>query len=107
MVSGPINRQGLTPNLIGVDLSKVYNYPNPIINGLTKFRFFVHNSNNVNIKIFDAAGILVENLSLGSLVQNEFNEILWDASRMNSGLYFAEFKSDFNESKLIKIVVLR
>ena len=107
VVSGPVNRQGLTPNLIGVDLSKVYNYPNPIINGLTKFRFFVHNSNNVNIKIFDAAGILVENLSLGSLVQNEFNEILWDASRMNSGLYFAEFESDFNESKLIKIVVLR
>ena len=107
VVSGPSNRQGLDSSVGGIDISRSYNYPNPITDGLTKFRFFVFNSNDVSIKIYDAAGILIDRLSLDNLVNNEFNEIIWDASKLNSGLYFAELKSDFNESKLIKMVVIK
>ena len=107
VVSGPSNRQGLDSSIGGIDISRSYNYPNPITDGLTKFRFFVFNSNDVSIKIYDAAGILIDRLSLDNLVNNEFNEIIWDASKLNSGLYFAELKSDFNESKLIKMVVIK
>jgi len=107
IVSGPTNRQGLGSVMGGVDISKAYNYPNPIVDGLTRFRFFVLNSNNVSIKIYDAAGILINKLSKDNLVHNEYNEIMWDASKLNSGLYFAELKSDFDESKLIKIVVIK
>ena len=107
IVSGPTNRQGLGSVMGGVDISRAYNYPNPIVDGLTRFRFFVLNSNNVSIKIYDAAGILIDRLSKDNLVHNEYNEIIWDASKSNSGLYFAELKSDFDESKLIKMVVIK
>ena len=107
IVSGPVNRQGLGSVMGGIDMSRAYNYPNPIIDGLTKFRFFVLNSNEVIIKIYDAAGVLVDRLSKDNLVHNEFNEILWDTSKLNSGLYFAELKSDLNESKLIKMVIIK
>ena len=63
--------------------------------------------NEVIIKIYDAAGVLVDRLSKDNLVHNEFNEILWDTSKLNSGLYFAELKSDLNESKLIKMVIIK
>ena len=107
IVSGPANRQGLGSVMGGVDISRAYNYPNPIVDGLTRFRFFVLNSNNVSIKIYDAAGILIDRLSKDNLVHNEYNEIIWDASKSKSGLYFAELKSDFDESKLIKMVVIK
>ena len=106
IVSGPTNRQGLGSVMGGVDISRAYNYPNPIVDGLTRFRFFVLNSNNVSIKIYDAAGILIDTLDSNILNQNEYNEVYWDASRFESGLYFAEIKSDLGESKLIKIVIL-
>ncbi len=107
VVSGPIYRQGLESDIGGIDISKAYNYPNPIVEGITKFRFFVLNSNKVTIKVYDAAGILVNRLDIENLVHNEYNEVSWDASNLNSGLYFAELKSDFNESKLIKMVVVK
>ena len=107
IVSGPTNRQGLGSVMGGIDISRSYNYPNPIKDGLTRFRFFVLNSNDVSIKIYDAAGILIDRLSLNNLVHNEYNEIIWDASKLNSGLYFAELKSDIDESKLIKMVVIK
>ena len=107
IVSGPVNRQGLGSVMGGIDISRSYNYPNPIKDGLTRFRFFVLNSNDVSIKIYDAAGILIDRLSLNNLVHNEYNEIIWDASKLNSGLYFAELKSDIDESKLIKMVVIK
>ena len=36
---------------------------------------------------------------------NKFNEIAFNASNHNPGLYFAVLKSDMNETKLIKLLV--
>ncbi|MAW74392.1 MAG: hypothetical protein CMG09_00470, partial [Candidatus Marinimicrobia bacterium] len=89
----------------GIDLSRTYNYPNPV-NDKTKFRYFVNTAQSVNIKIYDVAGFLVAELNDNNLIQNEYNEIVWNVRSLESGLYFATIKSDKGESKLIKVVIL-
>ena len=37
---------------------------------------------------------------------NEYNEIVWSFSGLSSGLYFAQVKSDQNQIKIIKVVVI-
>ena len=106
LVTGPTERGIATFDENGIDLLKTYNYPNPIIDGITKFRFFVFNSNSVNIRIYDASGILIDQLLKNNLVHNEYNEISWNASQFEPGLYFAEVKSNTGQTKLIKIVIL-
>ena len=88
---------------------KAYNYPNPITEGRTTFRFFVESSSgNVQVRIYDAAGFLVkENLELINPIVNEFNEIEWQNIEVNAGLYLAEIKQDSGKSELVKLVVIR
>ena len=112
IVQGPsINdRRSLQQNIVdiqsdnGIDINRVYNYPNPFSNQ-TSFRFYVALANSISIKIYDVAGTMIEDLYIDNLIQNEYNEIQWDASGLNPGLYFAELKSDQNESKLIKLLI--
>ena len=107
IVSGPEKRLGSNYLMRGIDLSRTYNYPNPIMSGYTKFRFFTYNADYVTVKIYDLSGLLVEKLSIDDLTHNDYNEIQWDASGLDSGLYFAEVRSDLNESKLIKVVLIK
>ena len=90
----------------GIDLDKAYNYPNPF-SYYTIFRFFVINSNYISVKIYDAAGFLVDTLESNNLIPNEYNEIIWNSSFCNNGLYFAEIKSDLEESKIIKMIIIK
>ena len=84
-----------------------YNYPNPITSGNTTFRFFVDSpASKIVIRIYDAAGFLVDKLYADNLIPNTYNEITWNTNNLDSGLYFAELISDKKESKLIKIVIL-
>ena len=87
--------------------SKIYNYPNPITEGRTTFRFFTPDAQTVIIKIYNVAGFNVDELFLDTLTPNEFNEIPWDASQFDSGLYFAEVKPDIGESSLIRLVIVK
>ena len=89
----------------GIDLTKTYNYPNPF-SEVTKFRYFVGISESVNIKIYDTTGFLVDEISHKQLVPNEYNEISWDGSSYKPGLYFAALNSDFNDKKLIKLLII-
>ena len=112
IIQGPsINdRRFLQQNIVdteldnGIDIDRVYNYPNPFSNQ-TSFRFYVANANSISINIYDVRGMMIENLYADNLIQNEYNEIQWDASGLNPGLYFADLKSDKNESKLIKLLI--
>ena len=47
---------------------KAYNYPNPITNGNTTFRFFVYDANSINIDIYDITGYRVKKLAKSNLV---------------------------------------
>lgn len=100
-LSNNVNEQ----SQFGIDLSKTYNYPNPF-SEITKFRYFVGTSESINIKIYDAAGFLIDEINDKQLVSNEYNEISWDGSSYKPGLYFAALNSDNNENKLIKLLII-
>ena len=89
---------------------KAYNYPNPITDGSTTFRFFVRSPevSEVRVNIYNAAGYLVEdNLINNVLTHYEFNEIIWDASQFDAGLYLAEIKPNLGNSELVRLVVIK
>ena len=90
---------------------KAYNYPNPITEGHTKFRFFVENSGgNIQVRIYDVAGFLIkDDLELldGNVSLNDWNEISWDNIQVDAGLYLAEIKRDIGSSELVRLVVLK
>ena len=90
---------------------KAYNYPNPITEGHTTFRFFVGNSaGNIQVRIYDAAGFLVKDdleLKNGDVTENEFNEIPWNNIQVDAGLYLAEIKRDVGKSELVRLVVIK
>ena len=88
----------------GIDLTKTYNYPNPF-SETTKFRYFVGVAQSVDIKIYDATGFLLDEISDKQLIPNEYNEISWDARSFMPGLYFAVLTSDNNEEKLVKLLI--
>ena len=90
--------------------TKAYNYPNPITDGSTTFRFFVRTPevSEVKVNIYNAAGYLVEdNLINDDLTHYEFNEIIWDASQFDAGLYLAEIKPNAGNSELVRLVVIK
>ena len=57
----------------------------------------------IQIKIYSVAGFLVDELQMNT-VEYQYNEYSYDTSKLNPGVYFADMKSDKNESKLIKIL---
>lgn len=79
------------------------NYPNPF-NPVTTIRFGIVKSGNVQIRVYDAAGRIVE-----ELVNNGYNpgsyEVRWDASKYSSGIYFYSLvTSEFTETKKMVLV---
>jgi hypothetical protein len=92
--------------------TNAYNYPNPITDGSTTFRFFIRSPevSEVKINIYNAAGYLVEdNLTkqVDAEGHYEFNEIIWDASQFDAGLYLAEIKPNVGNSELVRLVVIK
>ena len=82
---------------------RVYNWPNPVYSGKTIFRYYVSDNASVSIKIFDMAGDLVTTLS-GQGTGGIDNEISWDVSHVQSGIYFARVEASNGGSSGVKIV---
>ena len=62
----------------------------------------------MKINIYNAAGYLVEDdLINDNLDHYEFNEIIWDASQFDAGLYLAEIKPNSGNSELVRLVVIK
>jgi hypothetical protein len=70
----------------------VYNWPNPVYDNLTHFRYYVKENAAVHIKVFNLAGELVTELS-GQGIGGVDNEIVWNASGVQSGVYFARVEA--------------
>ena len=86
----------------------VYNYPNPASN-LTTFRYYVDRPADINIKIFDMSGELVDELN-GSTLGGIEDEIPWNCSKYASGVYFARFEADsqdINKNVMIKVALIK
>jgi hypothetical protein len=86
----------------------VYNYPNPAVDE-TAFRYYIDRPADINIKIFDMSGELVDELA--GTTQGEIDdEVPWDCSEFASGVYFARFEAssnDVNKNVLIKVALIK
>ena len=87
-------------------ISNFYNYPNPIKNGKTKFRFFVNEeAEQISINIYNISGKLVDNITKNSITAHEYNEITWYTKNLLPGLYFAEILSSNQQQAIIRVVI--
>jgi hypothetical protein len=89
--------------------SRAYNWPNPVYNGKTNIRFYVSENSSVEIKIFDMAGDLVDQLNTNAAGGID-NEVEWNVSKIQSGVYYAHIKADGasqSATKIIKIAVVK
>ena len=86
-------------------INKFYNYPNPITDGETTFRFMVHQQTEIKINIYSITGNNVAQLTLKNPIINEYNEIIWNVDSLKAGLYFAEIISDDGTESIIKLVI--
>jgi len=92
-----------------IDTKRTYNYPNPVIDKTTTIRIFVESAEKIDIMIYDIAGFFVEKINIESPTQGEINEVIWDVSRIESGLYYANVlatKGNKSKNKILKIAVV-
>lgn len=68
------------------------NYPNPF-NPVTEIKFSIEQTQNVNLSIFNSKGELVQTLFEGEKEKGN-HSIKFDASRLNSGVYFYKLSSN-------------
>lgn len=89
---------------------RVYNWPNPVYDGSTYIRYYINGSaSSVVIKIIDLSGELVTTLN-GTAFPNADNEVRWDVSDVQSGIYYALVRATVDgaeEEKIIKIAVVK
>ena len=88
---------------------RVYNWPNPVYENTTAIRFYVAEDAQVSVKIFDLAGDLVSELSANARGGID-NEISWDVSDIQSGVYFARVEasgSGGSGNAVVKIAVVK
>lgn len=88
---------------------RAYNWPNPVYEGKTFIRYYVKDNASVSIKIFDLAGNLVIQFP-GPGVGGLDNEVAWDVSGIQSGIYFAHIQADASGTSggaVIKIAVVK
>ncbi|RCL87508.1 T9SS C-terminal target domain-containing protein [bacterium] len=87
-------------------INSFYNYPNPIKDGKTKFRFFINEpTNKIEIKIYNISGNLIDSFSEYNLSVYQYNEIEWQTNRLMPGLYYAEILASNKQQKIIKVVI--
>lgn len=100
-----------TPKTYSVLMPKerVYNYPNPNEDNFTIIRYYLTESADVNIKIFDLTGDLIKSMA-GPGSADIDNEVKWDLTNISSGVYLARVESASatkKEHKIIKIAVIK
>lgn len=122
-VSGWLSKYGNTDNSSSVDQpqttnvqtayfpsNSVYNWPNPVYEGSTNIRYYVSENSKVNIKIFDIAGDLVDELN-DNATGGFDNETVWNVGQVQSGIYLArvrvESESGKSDEKIIKIAIVK
>ena len=90
------------------NIQSSYNYPNPITDGYTTFRFYAKEENQVVINIYDVNGFKIESLIDLNITDNEYNEIKWnDIKGIPAGLYYAEVVFKDRKSELIKLAIIQ
>ncbi len=89
--------------------SSAYNWPNPVYDRATNIRYYLSKSAIVKIRIYNMAGELVDDFS-GPGIANLDNEVQWDVSKVQSGVYFAQIRASAGgeeKTAIIKIAVVK
>jgi len=95
-ISNPVS---ITP----VEFNLKQNYPNPF-NPVTTIKFSVPKNQFVKINVYDVSGKMVAELVNGYRTTGE-HEVSFDATKLSSGIYFYELKTnDFSETKKMLLV---
>lgn len=88
----------------------VYNYPNPIDDGETRFRFFADKDLDIQIKIFYLSGRYTGTTLTRSVCSGQWHELLWEAGDLQSGVYLAQItvsSGSSTETYIIKPAILK
>jgi len=86
------------------EFALMQNYPNPF-NPSTKIRFALPNSANVHIAVYNLIGQEIAQLASGEMSAG-YHEVVWDASNVNSGIYFYRIQAgSFTELK--KMILMK
>ena len=91
---------GIGSNNFNSTLSQ--NYPNPF-NPQTRIRFTLEQASQVQLKVYDSAGRLVQTLIDGELNAG-LHEPVFDGSGLASGIYFYQLKT--NRQTFVKKMTL-
>ena len=89
--------------------NRAYNWPNPVYDGKTFIRYFVNENSTVNVKVFDLTGDLVKEFP-GPGIGGVDNEVEWNVSGVQSGIYFARIEANGagkNGVAIIKVAVVK
>jgi len=85
-----------------------YNFPNPNMEDYTYIRYKTSETADVNIKIFDLAGDIVDSFSGPGDAMID-HQIKWDLKNISSGIYLCRVEAKSNSKsgvKIIKIMVV-
>ncbi|HEY9165926.1 MAG TPA: T9SS type A sorting domain-containing protein [Candidatus Kryptonia bacterium] len=108
-VTAPLQSVQPPPSQTLMPASQVYNWPNPVTNNVTKIHFYLRDNAQVSVTIYTFAGDKVANYQLSG-TGGVANEIDWNASGVQSGIYFARVEavsSSERDVKIIKIAVVK
>ncbi len=96
--------------LIGLWAKKgTYVYPNPAKDGKVTFRFTVNHADKVEIVVYSIAGYFVKRWVSDHPAPFLPNEIEWNVSNVEPGVYFARLTAEYGskkESKVLKLGIL-
>jgi hypothetical protein len=95
MIPGTFKIQAALPT----EFSIIASYPNPF-NSATVIECAIPQDDNIGLKIYDLAGRMVTDLSLGQ-VDAGYHRIIWDGTNSNgehvsTGIYFVRIESNTN-----------
>jgi hypothetical protein len=89
--------------------SRVYNWPNPVYGRSTQIRYYTSEEANITVTILDLSGVKITELK-GRGTAGMDNEISWDVSNIQSGVYLARVEArgtSKSEVAIIKIAVVK
>ncbi len=101
--------QPVTPTATLMPTNQVYNWPNPVTNGLTKIHFYLRDNATVSIGVYSFAGDKVADMQTNG-IGGIANEVDWNASNVQSGIYFARVEAVSSKERdvaIIKIAVVK
>jgi len=89
--------------------SRIYNWPNPVYGRSTQIRYYTSEDANITVTILDLSGVKITELK-GRGTAGMDNEISWDVSKIQSGVYLARVEAKGatqTDVKIIKIAVVK